>query len=48
MGEKDVALAYDQLAFAKDLDSKLVVGTNATKESLETAPEYSRARRAQS
>jgi hypothetical protein len=40
MGEKDVALAYDQLTFAKDLDSKLVVGTNATKESLETAPEY--------
>jgi sporulation protein YlmC with PRC-barrel domain len=40
MGEKDVALPYDQLAFAKDPDGKLVVGTNATKENLEIAPEY--------
>lgn len=40
MGEKDVALPYDQLTFAKDPDSKLVVGTSATKASLETAPEY--------
>jgi hypothetical protein len=40
MGEKDVALPYDQLTFAKDGDAKLVVGTSATKESLQTAPEY--------
>ena len=42
MGEKDVALPYDQLTFAKDGNNNLIVGTNATKESLEAAPEYSR------
>jgi sporulation protein YlmC with PRC-barrel domain len=40
MGEKDVALPYDQLTFAKDAASTLVVGTSATKESLQVAPEY--------
>jgi hypothetical protein len=40
MGEKDVALPYDQLVFAKDAGDDLVVTTSATKESLETAPEY--------
>jgi sporulation protein YlmC with PRC-barrel domain len=40
MGEKDVALPYDQLTFAKDATSKLVVGTSTTKESLQVAPEY--------
>jgi hypothetical protein len=40
MGEKDVALPYDQLVFAKDIGDDLVVTTSATKESLETAPEY--------
>ena len=40
MGEKDVALPYDQLTFAKDTNNNLIVGTSATKESLETAPEY--------
>ena len=40
MGEKDVALPYDQLVFAKDVGDDLVVSTSATKESLETAPEY--------
>ena len=40
MGEKDVALPYDQLTFSKDANSTLIVGTRATKESLETAPEY--------
>jgi sporulation protein YlmC with PRC-barrel domain len=40
MGEKDVALPYDQLTFAKDAASKLVVGTGMTKESLQIAPEY--------
>ena len=42
MGEKDVALPYDQLTFSKDGNNSLIVGTRATKESLEAAPEYSR------
>jgi hypothetical protein len=42
MGEKDVALPYDQLTFSKDGNNNLIVGTSATKESLEDAPEYSR------
>ena len=40
MGEKDVALSFDQLSFARDNDSQLVVTTNATKESLQAAPSY--------
>ncbi len=40
MGEKDVALPYDQLTFGKDDNDELVIGTNATKESLELAPEH--------
>jgi hypothetical protein len=40
MGEKDVALPYDQLVFANEAGDDLVVTTSATKESLETAPEY--------
>jgi hypothetical protein len=40
MGEKDVALPYDQLVFAEGAGDDLVVTTSATKESLETAPEY--------
>jgi hypothetical protein len=40
MGEKRVALPFDQLVFAKDVGGGLVVTTSATKESLETAPEY--------
>ena len=35
MGEKDVALPYDQLTFSKDANNNLIVGTSATKESLE-------------
>ena len=42
IGEKDVALPYDQLTFFKDGNSSLIVGTGATKESLESAPEYRR------
>jgi sporulation protein YlmC with PRC-barrel domain len=42
MGEKDVALPYDQLTFGKDDNNELVIGTSATKESLESAPEYSK------
>jgi sporulation protein YlmC with PRC-barrel domain len=40
MGEKDVALSFDQLTFATDNDGDLTVTTNATKESLQAAPEY--------
>jgi hypothetical protein len=40
MGEKDVALSFDQLKFATDNDGDLTVTTNATKESLQAAPEY--------
>ena len=40
MGEKDVALAFDQLSFARDNDNDLVVTTMATKESLQAAPAY--------
>ena len=40
MGEKDVALSFDQLKFATDNDGELTVTTNATKESLQAAPEY--------
>jgi hypothetical protein len=42
MGEKDVALPFDQLMFAKDASDDLLVSTSATKESLQTAPEYNR------
>jgi len=40
LGEKDVALPFDQLTIARDADNKLVVTSSATKESLEAAPEY--------
>ena len=40
MGEKDVALTFDQLSFATDNNDPLVVKTNATKESLQAAPQY--------
>lgn len=40
MGEKNVALPFDQLTFAKDEGDDLVVGTGATKESLQSAREY--------
>ena len=43
MGEKDVALTFDQLSFGSDKDNDLVVTTNATKESLQAAPEYKKA-----
>jgi hypothetical protein len=42
MGEKDVALPFDQLVFAQDADDDLVVNTTATKESLQAAPEYTK------
>jgi sporulation protein YlmC with PRC-barrel domain len=40
MGEKNVALPYDQLTLGRDDNNELVIGTNATKESLQAAPEY--------
>ena len=40
MGEKYVALSFDQLSFARDNDNGLVVSTNATKQSLQAAPAY--------
>jgi len=40
LGEKDVALPFDQLSFAKDADGKLKVTTAMTKAALESAPEY--------
>ncbi len=42
MGEKNVALPYDQLSFGRDDNNELVIGTTATKESLQAAPEYSK------
>ena len=40
MGEKDVALSFDKLTFARDNDNGLVVSSDATKESLQAAPAY--------
>ena len=40
LGEKDVALSFDQLSFATDDDGDLTVTTEATKESLQSAPAY--------
>ncbi len=40
LGEKDVAIPFDQLAFAKDADGALSVSTSMTKEGLQSAPEY--------
>jgi sporulation protein YlmC with PRC-barrel domain len=42
MGEKDVALSFDKLTFARDNDNGLVVSTNATKDSLQAAPAYTK------
>ena len=42
MGEKDVALTFDQLSFATDNNDPLVVKTNATKESLQAAPQFTK------
>jgi hypothetical protein len=40
IGEKNVAVAFDQLKFAQDSDGDLVVTTAMTKEGLEAAPAY--------
>jgi len=40
LGEKDVALPFEQLTIATDTKGKLAVRTAATKASLQSAPEY--------
>jgi sporulation protein YlmC with PRC-barrel domain len=40
LGEKDVALTFDQIKLARDADGNLVVTADVTKESLQVAPEY--------
>jgi sporulation protein YlmC with PRC-barrel domain len=40
LGEKDVALPYDQLSFTRDGDGGLVVTANVTKDSLQSAPQW--------
>jgi len=40
LGEKDVALPFDQLAFTRDADGGLVVTAKVSKESLQAAPEW--------
>ena len=40
LGEKNVALPFEQLAFARDSNGNLAVTANVTKESLQTAPEW--------
>lgn len=40
LGEKDVALPYEQLAFTRDGDGGLVITANVTKESLQAAPKW--------
>jgi hypothetical protein len=40
LGEKNVALPYDQLSFMRDSDGSLVVTADVTKESLQAAPEW--------
>ena len=40
LGEKNVALPFDQLAFARNADGDLKVTAKVTKESLQSAPEW--------
>ena len=40
LGEKNVALTFDQINLARDSDGNLVVTADVTKESLQAAPEY--------
>ena len=40
MGEKNVSLPYDQLNFSRDANGYLIVTVNATKDSLQAAPEW--------
>jgi hypothetical protein len=40
MGEKNVALPFEQLTISRDADGKVLVTADMTKESLQTAPEW--------
>lgn len=40
LGEKNVALPYDQLSFARDEDGALIVTSDLTKKSLQGMPEW--------
>lgn len=40
MGEKNVALGFDQLSISRDANNSLVIMANATKESLQSAPQW--------
>ena len=40
MGEKNVSLALDQLAFSRDANNNIVVTSKVSKETLQAAPEY--------
>ena len=40
LGEKNVALPFEELTLATDTNGKLAASTSATKESLQSAPEY--------
>ena len=40
LGEKDVAVPFEQLSFTRDVDGALVITANVTKESLESAPAW--------
>jgi hypothetical protein len=40
MGEKDIALNFNDLAFGRDENGKLVVTVKVSKESLQAAPEW--------
>ena len=42
MGEKNVSLPYDQLSFSRDSDGSVIVTANVTKESLQSAPEWTK------
>lgn len=40
LGEKNVALPFEELSFVRDGDGGLVITANVTKESLQAAPEW--------
>ena len=40
IGEKNVSMAFDKLSFSRDANNAVVVTASATKESLQSAPEY--------
>ena len=45
MGEKNVSLPYEQLNFSRDANGYLIVTVNATKDSLQAAPEWKKSAR---